>query len=131
MLLHLIYPQSLLGGEPGKVCRGFDPAETKTLLAEAGHPKGFTSMIHTGRVDPRPVLVPSIQADLRAVGIDTEIKTMDRATYNTFSSDVAKSELGTSDRFLDFPDPVDWVVPFFTLAHAKVGGQHTSCWVEP
>ena len=73
----------------------------------------------------------SIQADLKAVGVDAEIKTMNRATYYSFSSDAAKTEMGTSDWFLDFPDPVDWIVPFFTKANAMVGGLNTSYYVDP
>jgi len=78
-----------------------------------------------------PKLVQSIQADLKAVGVDAEIKTMNRATYYNFSSDAAKTQMGTSDWFLDFPDPVDWIVPFFTEANAMVGGLNTSYYVDP
>jgi len=73
----------------------------------------------------------SIQADLKAVGVDAEIKTMKRATYHNFSSDAARTQMGTSDWFLDFPDPVDWIEPFFTEANAMVGGLNTSYYVDP
>jgi oligopeptide transport system substrate-binding protein len=129
--LYQIYPQNLPGSEPGKVYYGYDPAKAKALLAEAGYPDGFTSMIYTSNVDPMPKLVQSIQADLKAVGVDAAIKTMNRATYYNFSSDAAKTQMGTSDWFLDFPDPVDWIVPFFTEANAMVGGLNTSYYVDP
>ena len=32
---------------------------------------------------------------------------------------------------LDFPDPVDWIVPFLTEANARVGGLNTSYYVDP
>ena len=129
--LYQIYPQNLPGSEPGKVYYGYDPAKAKALLAGAGYPDGFKSMIYTSNVDPMPKLVQSIQADLKAVGVDAEIKTMNRATYYNFSSDAAKTQMGTSDWFLDFPDPVDWIVPFFTKANAMVGGLNTSYYVDP
>ena len=129
--LYQIYPQNLPGSEPGKVYYGYDPAKAKALLAEAGYPQGFTSMLYTSNVDPMPKLVQSIQADLKAVGVDAAIKTMNRATYYNFSSDAAKTEMGTSDWFLDFPDPVDWIVPFFTEANAMVGGLNASYYVDP
>jgi peptide/nickel transport system substrate-binding protein len=129
--LYQIYPQNLPGSEPGKVYYGYDPAKAKALLAEAGYPDGFKSVIYTSNVDPMPKLVQSIQADLKAIGVDAEIKTMDRATYYNFSSDAAKTEMGTSDWFLDFPDPVDWIVPFFTEANAVQGGLNTSYYVDP
>jgi ABC-type transport system substrate-binding protein len=129
--LYQIYPQNLPGSEPGKVYYGYDPAKAKAMLAEAGYPDGFKTVLHTSNVDPMPKLVQSIQADLREIGVDAEIKTMDRATYYNFSSDAAKTELGTADWFLDFPDPVDWIVPFFTEANAVQGGLNTSYYVDP
>jgi peptide/nickel transport system substrate-binding protein/oligopeptide transport system substrate-binding protein len=129
--LYQIYPQNLPGSEPGKVYYGYDPAKAKTLLAEAGYPDGFKTVVYTSNVDPMPKLVQSMQADLKAIGVDAEIKTMDRATYYNFSSDAAKTELGTSDWFLDFPDPVDWIVPFFTEANAVQGGLNTAYYVDP
>jgi oligopeptide transport system substrate-binding protein len=129
--LYQIYPQNLPGSEPDKVYYGYDPAKAKALLAEAGYPDGFKTVVYTSNVDPMPKLVQSMQADLKAVGVDAEIKTMDRATYYNFSSDAAKTELGTSDWFLDFPDPVDWIVPFFTEANAVQGGLNTAYYVDP
>jgi len=129
--LYQIYPQNLPGSEPDKVYYGYDPTKAKALLAEAGYPGGFTSVIYTSNVDPMPKLVQSIQADFKAIGVDAEIKTMDRATYYNFSSDASKTEMGTSDWFLDFPDPVDWIVPFFTEANAVQGGLNTSYYVDP
>ncbi len=129
--LYQIYPQNLPGSEPGKVYYGYDPAKAKALLAEAGYPDGFSSVIFTSNVDPMPKLVQSIQADLEAIGVNADIKTMSRSTYYNFSSDAAKTQMGTSDWFLDFPDPVDWIVPFFTEANAMVGGLNTSYYVDP
>ncbi len=129
--LYQIYPQNLPGSEPGKVYYGYDPAKAKAMLAEAGYPDGFKTVIFTSNVDPMPKLVQSMQADLKAIGVEAEIKTMDRATYYNFSSDAAKTELGTSDWFLDFPDPVDWIVPFFTKANAVQGGLNTAYYVDP
>ena len=129
--LYQIYPQNLPGSEPDKVYYGYDPAKAKALLAEAGYPDGFKSMLYTSNVDPLPKLVQSIQADFKAVGVDAEIKTMNSSTYYTVSSDAAKTEMGTSDWFLDFPDPVDWVVPFFTKANAMPSGLNASYYVDP
>jgi oligopeptide transport system substrate-binding protein len=129
--LYQIYPENLPGSEPGKVYYGYDPAKAKALLAEAGYPDGFKSTVYTSNVDPMPKLVQSIQADLKAVGVDAQIKTMSASTYYNFSSDAAKTEMGTSDWFLDFPDPVDWIVPFFTEANAMQGGLNTAYYVDP
>ena len=129
--LYQIYPRNLPGAEPDKVYYGYDPAKAKSLLTEAGYPDGFKTVVYTSNVDPMPKLVQSIQADLKAVGVDAEIQTLDRATYYNFSSEAAKTQLGTTDWFLDFPDPVDWIVPFFTKANAVQGGLNTSYYVDP
>ena len=129
--LYQIYPRNLPGAEPDKVYYGYDQAKAKALLAEAGYPDGFKTVVYTSNVDPMPKLVQSIQADLKAVGVDAEIRTMDRATYYNFSSEAAKTQLGTTDWFLDFPDPVDWIVPFFTKANAMQGGLNTAYYVDP
>jgi oligopeptide transport system substrate-binding protein len=129
--LYQIYPRNLPGAEPDKVYYGYDPAKAKALLAEAGYPNGFKTVIYTSNVDPMPKLVQSMQADLKAVGVEAGIQTMDRATYYNFSSDAAKTQMGTTDWFLDFPDPVDWIVPFFTEANAVQGGLNTAYYVDP
>ena len=129
--LYQIYPQNLPGSEPDKVYYGYDPAKAKALLAEAGYPDGFKTELATSNVDPMPKLVQSVQADLKAIGVDAEIKTMDRATYYTYTSEADKTAMGTTDWFLDFPDPVDWIVPFFTKANAVPGGLNASYYVDP
>jgi peptide/nickel transport system substrate-binding protein len=58
----------------------YDPAKAKQLLAEAGYPKGFDA----GDFTPTPpfVTVGETAANyLSAVGIQTKIRTMERATF--------------------------------------------------
>ena len=64
------------GYQADKKWYGYDPAKAKQLLAEAGYPNGFTTMLYTDNVDPDPKLIQSIQNDLKTVGVKSSIKTM-------------------------------------------------------
>src|SRR5207253_1966467 len=74
----LARPARAAGREP----RPYDPARAKKLLAEAGYPNGFEG----GDFYPFPPynsMAEAIQGYLQAVGIRTQTRTMERATYFT------------------------------------------------
>jgi peptide/nickel transport system substrate-binding protein len=64
----------------------FNVKEAKKLLAEAGYPDGFKTELWTMN-NPRPYMpqplkvAEAIQENLKAIGIDAEIKTYEWATY--------------------------------------------------
>lgn len=59
-----------------------DPAKAKQLLAEAGYADGFeTSMTIASSFPQQMAMAPIIQANLAAVGIKAEIKTMEIPRY--------------------------------------------------
>jgi peptide/nickel transport system substrate-binding protein len=61
---------------------GADPDKAKALLAEAGHADGFTTSLTMASSFPAMVaMAPIIQANLAAVGIKAEIKTMEIPRY--------------------------------------------------
>ncbi len=68
--LYQFYPPGMPGHVEGKEYYGYDPEKAKALLAEAGFPDGFETMLYTDNVDPNPKLMQSVQADLKAIGID-------------------------------------------------------------
>jgi len=58
----------------------YDPAKAKQLLAEAGYPNGFDA----GELYPWPPyfsMGEAVAANLAAVGIRTQLRTMERATF--------------------------------------------------
>ncbi|MFZ5677977.1 MAG: ABC transporter substrate-binding protein [Pseudomonadota bacterium] len=61
---------------------GANPEKAKALLAEAGHADGFATSITMASSFPAMVaMAPIIQANLAAVGIKAEIKTMEIPRY--------------------------------------------------
>jgi ABC-type transport system substrate-binding protein len=113
--LNQVYPVGMPGHQAGATFYTYDPAKAKQLLAEAGFPNGFKVTFVSHNVDPLPKLAQAIQADLKDVGIDAEIKQLDRATYwNYISLKKSHAAIGLSDWYMDFPDPSDWIGPLFT-----------------
>jgi len=128
--LNQIYPDGMPGYQADKQYYSYDPAKAKQLLAEAGFPNGFKTTFYGHNVEPFPKLAQAIQADLKDVGIQADIKLMDRATYWDFTS-LKKSHagIGLSDWYQDFPDPSDWIGPLFS--NPIDGGANASFYDNP
>jgi peptide/nickel transport system substrate-binding protein len=110
-------PPSLWGYNEAVVDYEYDPARAREHLAEAGLPNGFKTKLWA-MPNPRPYMpqptkiAEAIQADLKAVGIDAEIVTMDWATY------LAKTRDGEQDMYMlgwtgDNGDPDNFLYWFF------------------
>ncbi len=128
--LYQIYPPGMPGYQADKKWYGYDPAKAKALLAEAGYPNGFTTMLYTDNVDPDPKLMGSIQNDLAAVGIKAGVKTMSNQTFWSQRSTPKTLTISSFLWFMDFPDPVDWMT-LFLKSSAVNGGQNSSFWWSP
>ena len=131
MALWQFYPKGMPGYVEGKKYYGYDIAKAKQLLADAGYPNGFKTMLYTDNVDPDPKLIQSIQADLAAIGIQAGVKTMSNNTYYTQQSTPLTLTAGSFGWWMDFPDPSDWIAPLFSKASAVPGGMNSSFWWRP
>jgi ABC-type transport system substrate-binding protein len=95
----------------------YDPDAAKALLAQAGFPNGFKTTLWVMPVSrayyPTPDKVgEAIQADLKKVGIETEIVTFDWGVY------LDKTAAGEADLFLlgwmaDYADATNFLDVFF------------------
>jgi peptide/nickel transport system substrate-binding protein len=110
-------PPSLWGYNDAVLDYEYDPAKAREYLAKAGLPNGFKTKLWA-MPNPRPYMpqptkiAEAIQADLKAVGIDAEIITMDWATY------LAKTRDGEQDMYMlgwtgDNGDPDNFLYWFF------------------
>jgi ABC-type transport system substrate-binding protein len=125
--LNQIYPVGMPGHDANKQFYTYDVAKAKQLLAEAGFPDGFKTTIYGHNVEPFPRVIQSLQNDLAEVGIDAQIKLMDKATYWDFM--VLKDShagIGLTDWYQDFPDPSDWIGPLYS--NPDEGGANPSFW---
>ncbi len=128
--LNQVYPNGMPGYQSDAQFFSYDPEKAKQLLAEAGFPGGFKTTFVTHNVDPFPKLAQAIQADLKAVGINADIKQIDRATYwDYISLKKSHAAIGLSDWYQDFPDPSDWIGPLFT--QPIDGGANSSFYQNP
>jgi peptide/nickel transport system substrate-binding protein len=86
----------------------YDPARARKLLAEAGHPNGFKTELYcpTGRYLNDIQVCEAVQAQLREVGVEAAIKTMEWAAY----LDITKK------------GPQESVVPMYMLGWGTVTG---------
>ncbi|GAA4706049.1 ABC transporter substrate-binding protein [Brevibacillus fulvus] len=92
-------PPSIWGYNDDIKDREFNLDKAKQLLAEAGFPNGFKTTFWAMPV-PRPYMpdgqkiAEAIQQDLKQIGVETEIVTMEWATY------LEKTRKGEQDMFL-------------------------------
>ncbi len=129
--LYQFYPPGLPGHVEGKKYYGYDPEKAKQILADAGFPDGFKTMIYTDNVDPDPKLMQSVQADLAKIGIKADLKTMGNNAFYIQQSTVKTLTMGSFGWWMDYPDPSDWIGPLFTKASAVSGGMNGSHWWTP
>lgn len=90
---------TLFGGLPEEEVlklQPYDPEQAKQLLAEAGHPDGFSATMITTNGYGETVLREAqwVQQDLEKVGIQVEIDVQDYATYFTQSYAPQNYEMG-------------------------------------
>jgi peptide/nickel transport system substrate-binding protein len=110
-------PPSLWGYNDAVVDYEYDAAKAREYLAKAALPNGFKTKLWA-MPNPRPYMpqptkiAEAIQADLKAVGIEAEIVTMDWATY------LAKTRDGEQEMYMlgwtgDNGDPDNFLYWFF------------------
>ena len=87
---------------------GYDPAEAKRLLAEAGHPRGFTTpMFHwPGYVVPWRSYYELAADNLGKIGINVELKPEEYGKYisTTYLGKFEKMAMGPSTPFTEVDD---------------------------
>lgn len=107
----------------------YDVAKAKALLAEAGFPNGFETVLYSTNTDPQPRIAQAIQQDLAAVGVKAEVRALAQA--NVISAGGTEGEApmiwsGGMAWIADFPDPSNFYGPILGCAGAVQGGWNWS-----
>ncbi|THV15754.1 ABC transporter substrate-binding protein [Rhizobium rhizophilum] len=107
----------------------FDVEKAKALLAEAGLPDGFETVLYSTNTDPQPRIAQAIQQDLAAIGVKAEVRAL--AQGNVIAAGGTEGEApmiwsGGMAWIADFPDPSNFYGPILGCGGAVQGGWNWS-----
>ncbi len=121
-----IYPPDLSAYD--QTCNPYphDVDKAKALMKEAGFEAGFETKFYTDTTDPDPQIGASIQQDLAAIGIKTQIVSQEFATFLDTIETPHKAPVGWVGWFQDYPDPSDFIDPILSCASAVKGGANAA-----
>jgi ABC-type transport system substrate-binding protein len=108
----------------------YDPAAVRKLLAEAGYPNGFSTVLYANNTDPNPRIAQAIQADLAKIGVRAELKTLAQSTVIEAGGTKGKAPLiwsGGMAWIADYPDPNNFYWPILSCA-ARGPGSWNWAW---
>ncbi|MGO7180796.1 ABC transporter substrate-binding protein [Rhizobium brockwellii] len=107
----------------------YDVAKAKALLAEAGYPGGFETVLYSTNTDPQPRIAQAIQQDLAAVGVKAEVRALAQANVIAAGGTEGEAPMiwsGGMAWIADFPDPSNFYGPILGCAGAVPGGWNWS-----
>lgn len=102
----------------------YDPAAAKALLAEAGFPNGFDTVLYAYNVAPNDRIAQAIQADLAEIGVRAELRTQAQSTVID-AGGMGEAPLlwsGGMAWIADYPDPNNFYWPILACASNIPGG---------
>ncbi|MGO7584155.1 ABC transporter substrate-binding protein [Rhizobium ruizarguesonis] len=107
----------------------YDVAKAKALLADAGYPDGFETVLYSTNTDPQPRIAQAIQQDLAAVGVKAEVRALAQANVISAGGTDGEAPMiwsGGMAWIADFPDPSNFYGPILGCAGAVPGGWNWS-----
>ena len=121
-------PPSMPGYDSNYTGFEFNVAKAKSLLAEAGLAKGFSTELWTSNTDPNPRIAQSIQEDLAAIGIKVAIKSLAQANVIEAGGSGKAPMIwsGGMAWIADFPDASNFWGPILGCAGTVPGGWNWS-----
>ena len=128
-----LLPPPMPGFNPNLMGYPYDPAKARQLLAESGHPDGFTCKLWLEAGNP--VLEPTasaIQYDLAQVGIKAQLEQVSLPAYLDSSGRRRTMQCGLNGWSQDYPDPSDFLDTLFNGNYiTDEGCQNTSFYNNP
>lgn len=107
----------------------FDVEKAKALLADAGFPDGFETILYSTNTDPQPRIAQAIQQDLAAVGVKAEVRALAQANVIAAGGTEGEAPMiwsGGMAWIADFPDPSNFYGPILGCGGAVQGGWNWS-----
>jgi len=107
----------------------FDVEKAKALLAEAGFPDGFETILYSTNTDPQPRIAQAIQQDLAAIGVKAEVRALAQANVIAAGGTEGEAPMiwsGGMAWIADFPDPSNFYGPILGCGGAVQGGWNWS-----
>jgi len=103
----------------------YDPARAKQLLAEAGHPNGFTMTFWNTALPGTPFMVPigeAVAGFWEKIGVKVEMKTVEWGAFDPMGRGEQKGLVGTASmyRTAGRPEPI----PRYATTFVSKGVQH-------
>lgn len=113
-----VLPPGMFGYNPDLKGYTYDPDKAKELLAEAGYPDGVKLALQYNTSDGHKRIAEALQQQLKAVGIDLEIKNVDWGAHldSVERSEVPFFRMGW---VVDYPDPDNFL---YVLLHTDNHG---------
>jgi len=112
----------------------YDPDQAKRLLAEAGYPGGFSSVLYANNTDPNPRIAQAIQQDLSQIGVKVELKTLAQSTVIQAGGTPGQAPMiwsGGMAWIADYPDPNNFYWPILSCSSAVAGGWNWAWYCNP
>jgi peptide/nickel transport system substrate-binding protein/oligopeptide transport system substrate-binding protein len=112
----------------------YDVEKAKALLAEAGFPDGFETVLYSTNTDPQPRIAQAIQQDLAAVGVKAEVRALAQANVIAAGGTEGEAPMiwsGGMAWIADFPDPSNFYGPILGCSGAIAGGWNWSWYCNP
>ena len=121
-------PPAMPAYNPDQKGYAYDPEGAKKLLAEAGHPDGFSTELYAMNVDPNPRIAQAIQQDLAAIGVKAELRSLAQAEVIAAGGSGKAPMIwsGGMAWIADFPDPANFYYGILGCAGAVEGGWNWS-----
>lgn len=128
-----LLPSSVPGYEPGLPCAGHDLAQAKALLAEAGLPDGFDSVLYAYNVNPFPRMAEALQAMLGEAGIRIEVRVVDGSVWEgVVGKRETRPPMVMSEWIASLPDPSDWLENNFSPLRLRAeANTNLTAWDTP
>lgn len=120
-----ILPPGMPGYDPSYKGYEYNPNKARQLLKEAGYKDGFKTELYAMNTAPEPKIAQALQADLKKVGIDVELRLLSQAQVVSIAGTPKKAPMVWSGGLAwedDFPDPSDFYGPILGCGSAIKGG---------